>query len=1128
MRKTLVALWLVFVGAVIADAAPQNRESVKSQAFNGPATGSNKASTDAISLPPPGGNRRNITGEPTHAPPGSVKVTSKQGRALARMQNKRQADGTQWLVSRRNEDPWFLDQPPYPLQPYRFVYNIKGKNGQTEQYRQEVGDGKFLSGSYGYVLPDGIYRHVDYIADERGFRAFIRTSEPGTANENPANVVIASTPVVGAPGVTYARQSADELGVPVRSASLPPAPPSNIYSAPPGLSKLALDPWTNRNRDDLDQVRRAPGSIVGTSLRNFTSYSFTTAHPLLLQRSAVLESKQPTASNLAGPRLFQQQADDDNQFGRPNRPGPAQHEPSGDQFGHIQQTVAPATPPPFHLRPVQAEVRDQPGSSLLTYDQPLGFQASSGPDSSKLAYDNKHTFHPDAPVLAQERARGLAQLERMNAAGIGPALHYLHPPPADLGLLAPPISLSPDRQLVGKSRIETSSSRSSTSSSSSSSSSSTSGLSADGRLIALGTPTIFNKMREQSSGTKSGSVRELELYQHRANASEQDAPLQLVPVPAPPSAQPVLQLSSAPREPASPASPAGPASPARAGAAGVKGRLQAPYADFGATSVNSPAPASDEKPTAATRSGQQQATGSQPDSADQESGRAAWSQPDRDEREREKEREPVRRHLDQGHWLAGLHVRSADTPEARDFRSSLAMNDLRSMQNMLGLPQPPRVRPTSALRRSSHEAGEWPRTRAELGEKLVSARMERVGALLSSAPALQTGVGSAASAARSSTLAAESNEVEGASLSPGKLIEATSAAKSRVQTGPVIRLSSGEAPADLSLAGLNDTQFDARRLNSRDRAAAKLHAEKLSELEKFQQRLKAQQLLLEQAKQSSADKQASSANRTASSAGGRPGREQINSQVSYDDDESNELGAKLASSSARPRRQNEEGASSTTDASPPAASSTEAPPAAGKSRAPSELAKQLQRWPSVSAGGSEAPGARAAANDSASERAPRNTVNMEFINSVTSLAADQLNPFAGARAGSSVHRGVATASARYFNSPELLAALDDPARHETSARLQSLFGATGEGGAPTAGSNHWSAAGYLAADSQQHGSFTASPAGAPSRQRPAAALADGFEVRDRALELERFYEVVSSADAGAPVAGAHQHRAFRG
>ncbi|UYV73579.1 hypothetical protein LAZ67_10004142 [Cordylochernes scorpioides] len=72
--------------------------------------------------------------------------------------------------------------------PYKFGYDVKDEY-DAEQHREEESDGKNVRGSYGFRDPhDGRYRHVDYVADEHGFRAQVRTNEPGTANQNPADV----------------------------------------------------------------------------------------------------------------------------------------------------------------------------------------------------------------------------------------------------------------------------------------------------------------------------------------------------------------------------------------------------------------------------------------------------------------------------------------------------------------------------------------------------------------------------------------------------------------------------------------------------------------------------------------------------------------------------------------------------------------------------------------------------------------------------------------------------------------------------------------------------------------------------------------------------------------------------
>ncbi|GIY71351.1 uncharacterized protein CDAR_279501 [Caerostris darwini] len=76
-------------------------------------------------------------------------------------------------------------------QPYKFGYSIKDKYSQ--QHRDEISNGAGdVKGSYGYVDAKGVYRKVEYVADEGGFRAEIKTNEPGTANQDPAYVKIQS------------------------------------------------------------------------------------------------------------------------------------------------------------------------------------------------------------------------------------------------------------------------------------------------------------------------------------------------------------------------------------------------------------------------------------------------------------------------------------------------------------------------------------------------------------------------------------------------------------------------------------------------------------------------------------------------------------------------------------------------------------------------------------------------------------------------------------------------------------------------------------------------------------------------------------------------------------------------
>ncbi|GIY22372.1 hypothetical protein CEXT_556081 [Caerostris extrusa] len=87
-----------------------------------------------------------------------------------------------------------LVQPEvYAPIPYSFSYNAPTEDGGNSA-REETGDGNGrVQGSYTVQGEGGFGRVVNYVADENGFRASIQTNEPGTANQNPADVVIEST-----------------------------------------------------------------------------------------------------------------------------------------------------------------------------------------------------------------------------------------------------------------------------------------------------------------------------------------------------------------------------------------------------------------------------------------------------------------------------------------------------------------------------------------------------------------------------------------------------------------------------------------------------------------------------------------------------------------------------------------------------------------------------------------------------------------------------------------------------------------------------------------------------------------------------------------------------------------------
>ncbi|XP_015927600.2 uncharacterized protein [Parasteatoda tepidariorum] len=76
--------------------------------------------------------------------------------------------------------------------PYVFGYTQHDGNG-TYQHRNETSNSQgVVQGSYGYRDPLGVYRNVNYIADEKGFHAVVKTNEPGTISHSVADAIVMS------------------------------------------------------------------------------------------------------------------------------------------------------------------------------------------------------------------------------------------------------------------------------------------------------------------------------------------------------------------------------------------------------------------------------------------------------------------------------------------------------------------------------------------------------------------------------------------------------------------------------------------------------------------------------------------------------------------------------------------------------------------------------------------------------------------------------------------------------------------------------------------------------------------------------------------------------------------------
>ncbi|GFS52708.1 cuticle protein 10.9 [Nephila pilipes] len=129
----------------------------------------------------------------------------------------------------------YYDETP---KPYAFSYNAPLDDGVGQSSRSESADGSGrVQGSYTLNNDEGHFRVVEYVADQDGFRAAIRTNEPGTESKNPADVIMNSEagPIPYAPGIRRPiLNAAVNPVVPVVAPGLEPAVvPEPILRRPP-------------------------------------------------------------------------------------------------------------------------------------------------------------------------------------------------------------------------------------------------------------------------------------------------------------------------------------------------------------------------------------------------------------------------------------------------------------------------------------------------------------------------------------------------------------------------------------------------------------------------------------------------------------------------------------------------------------------------------------------------------------------------------------------------------------------------------------------------------------------------------------------------------------------------------
>lgn len=150
-----------------------------------------------------------------------------------------------------------------PADPYNFGYDTKDQFG-NQHYRKEQSDGSgTIRGTYGYQDTNGLYRIVEYIADATGFRAKIKSNEPGLGQASPADIALEAQE---APKGAYQAAASNEK--PVTEVNYENKP---IYeNKPRNVERPVYSLYGNRPTGRLQYLAAAPLPVAVSSTSTST------------------------------------------------------------------------------------------------------------------------------------------------------------------------------------------------------------------------------------------------------------------------------------------------------------------------------------------------------------------------------------------------------------------------------------------------------------------------------------------------------------------------------------------------------------------------------------------------------------------------------------------------------------------------------------------------------------------------------------------------------------------------------------------------------------------------------------------------------------------------------------------
>ncbi|KAG9509306.1 hypothetical protein GZH46_02180 [Fragariocoptes setiger] len=99
------------------------------------------------------------------------------------------------LAEASKYESYATQEYPIHYSPYSFGYDVDDGYGNKNWRSEKSVHPHEVHGSYGYTDKNGIYREVYYVADKNGFRAHVKTNEPGTEAKDPAYVRMQASPV---------------------------------------------------------------------------------------------------------------------------------------------------------------------------------------------------------------------------------------------------------------------------------------------------------------------------------------------------------------------------------------------------------------------------------------------------------------------------------------------------------------------------------------------------------------------------------------------------------------------------------------------------------------------------------------------------------------------------------------------------------------------------------------------------------------------------------------------------------------------------------------------------------------------------------------------------------------------